>query len=189
MKRNELEHIIRAAGAIAGVKELVVIGSQAVLAFYPNAPDELTISMEADIYPYDDPEKSDLIDGTIGELSPFHERFGYYAHGVGRETACLPTDWRVRAVEVSNDNTGGITGICPSPVDLAVSKIAAGREKDFAFVSHMMKNNMISMDELEKLISLLPENRIKTVRQNLNAFRTRSGFSVGKVIKPSLING
>lgn len=171
MKRHELEHVIRAAGAIAGIKELVVVGSQAILAFYPNAPDELTVSMEADVYAYDDPKKSDLIDGTIGELSPFHEQFGYYAHGVGPETACLPIDWRIRAVEVSNDNTGGITGICLSPVDLAVSKIAAGREKDFLFVSYMLKNNMIPMDELERLISLLPENTNKAVEQNLSTFR------------------
>jgi hypothetical protein len=47
----------------------------------------LLTSQEADIYPLGDPAKSDLIDGTIGELSPFHETFGYYAHGVGPETA------------------------------------------------------------------------------------------------------
>ncbi len=34
--------------------------------------------------------KADLIDGSIGELSPFHETFGYYAHGLGPETAALP---------------------------------------------------------------------------------------------------
>ena len=139
MKRSELEHVIRAAGAIAGAKEVIIIGSQAILSLHPDAPEELTVSMEADVYPLNDPEKSDLIDGTIGELSPFHEQFGYYAHGVGPKTACLPSDWRERAVKVSNDNTGGVTGICPSPVDLSVSKIAAGRDKDFAFVSTMLK--------------------------------------------------
>jgi hypothetical protein len=174
MKRSELEHVIRAAGAIAGAKELIIIGSQAILSSYPNAPDELTISMEADVYPLNDPEKSDLIDGTIGELSPFHEQFGYYAHGVGPETACFPADWRERAVKVTNNNTGGVTGICPSPVDLAVSKIAAGRDKDFAFVATMLKNNMISLDELERLISFLPESRNKTVKQNFNIFRNTS---------------
>ena len=51
MKRTELEHVIRAAGAIAGAEELKIIGSQAILALYPNAPDELTVSIEADVYP------------------------------------------------------------------------------------------------------------------------------------------
>jgi hypothetical protein len=33
------------------------------------------------------PDRADLIDGTIGELSPFHATYGYYAHGVGESTA------------------------------------------------------------------------------------------------------
>jgi len=35
MRRSELEHLIRAAGRIAGERELVVIGSQAVLGQFP----------------------------------------------------------------------------------------------------------------------------------------------------------
>lgn len=85
MRRSDLEHIIRAAGAITDTKELIVLGSQAILGEYPNAPEELLISQDVDVYPRDDPGKADLIDGSIGELSPFHEQFGYYAHGVGPE--------------------------------------------------------------------------------------------------------
>jgi len=46
----------------------------------------------------DAPEKADIIDGCIGELSPFHETFGYYAHGIGPETAVLPAKWKTRLV-------------------------------------------------------------------------------------------
>ena len=38
MKRSQLEHIIRAAGAIVNLRDIVVIGSQAVLGQFPNAP-------------------------------------------------------------------------------------------------------------------------------------------------------
>ena len=41
-----------------------------------------------------DLERADLIDGSIGEGSPFHELYGYYAQGVGEETATLPAGWR-----------------------------------------------------------------------------------------------
>ena len=37
MKRSELEHIIRAAGAIANDREVIVIGSQSVLGQFPDA--------------------------------------------------------------------------------------------------------------------------------------------------------
>lgn len=41
MTRRELEHIIRAGAAIVGDSHLVVIGSQAILGQYPDAPAEL----------------------------------------------------------------------------------------------------------------------------------------------------
>jgi hypothetical protein len=47
MKRFELEHLIRAAGAISDDTEIVVIGSQSVLGQFPDAPLTLTVSAEA----------------------------------------------------------------------------------------------------------------------------------------------
>ncbi len=81
-------------GAGAACREIIVIGSQALLASCPEAPEELLRSMEVDCYPLEDPAKADLIDGSIGELSPFHETYGYYAHGIGPETAALPAGWK-----------------------------------------------------------------------------------------------
>jgi hypothetical protein len=49
--RPQLEHIIRAAAGTADVRDIVVIGSQAILGTYPDAPPELTESMEADVFP------------------------------------------------------------------------------------------------------------------------------------------
>jgi hypothetical protein len=46
MTRAHLEHIIRAAGAIADLEDVVVIGSQAVLGGFPDAPAELLVSNE-----------------------------------------------------------------------------------------------------------------------------------------------
>jgi hypothetical protein len=31
--------------------------------------------------------------GALGDGSPFHAAFGYYAHGVGPETAKAPAGW------------------------------------------------------------------------------------------------
>ena len=107
MTRDQLEHIIRAAASITRVPDIVVIGSQSILGIYPSAPRTLLVSNEADIYPREHPELSDLIDGTIGELSPFHDTFGYYAQGVDERTAVLPHGWQDRLVPVCGPNTGG----------------------------------------------------------------------------------
>jgi len=94
MTRSELEHLIGAAGEISEDREIVVIGGQAILGQYPDAPAALLRSMEADVFPRNPPGRADLIDGAIGEGSRFHEQFRYYAQGVGESTATLPAGWR-----------------------------------------------------------------------------------------------
>jgi len=65
MNRDQLEHILRAAGAITGRTEWVIIGSQAILGAFADAPDEITVSEELDLYAPGDEHASDLIDGSI----------------------------------------------------------------------------------------------------------------------------
>lgn len=62
MKREHLEHLIRAASAVTNCYELVVVGSQSILGAYPNAPEDLLYSQEADLFPLEAPFLSDLID-------------------------------------------------------------------------------------------------------------------------------
>ena len=150
MKRHELEHLIRAAGAITGAEEIIVIGSQAILGARPDAPDSLLRSREADLFTLRDAKDADLIDGSIGEGSPFHETFGYYAQGVWLDTAILPDGWQERLIEICNQNTRHVTARCLEPHDLAVSKLVAGREKDRLFLLEMLRHLMIDRDLLLK---------------------------------------
>ncbi len=139
MTRRQLEHVIRAAAGITGSDSFVVIGSQAVLGSHPDAPKELVLSEEVDIFTLRSADDATLIDGTIGEGSPFHSTFGYYAHGVGEDTATLPDGWRDRLVSIRNGHTGGATGLCLEIHDLAVSKLCAGREKDVEYLVRLFK--------------------------------------------------
>lgn len=144
MNRTQLEHVIRAAGAIAETDTLIVIGSQAILASCPDAPVELVTSREVDLYPAEDPSKADLIDGSIGEGSLFDEQFSYYAHGVGPETAKLPAGWRGRAVTLRTPQTRGVTALCLHPLDIAVSKLLAGRDKDMQYLACLLRHGLVT---------------------------------------------
>lgn len=123
MQRPQLEHSIRAAAGITGTGEIVVIGSQAVLGQFPDAPAELLGSIEADLFTFRGPDDAALIEGSIGEGSPFHQAFGYYAHGVAEETAILPAGWKERLVGVRNENTGGGCGLCLEPRPTASDRL------------------------------------------------------------------
>lgn len=102
MQRSQLEHLIRAAAEITNEYEFVIIGSQSILGSVESPPAECTLSMEADIYPLRAPELADLIDGVIGELSFFHDHFGYYGQGVSPTTAQLPKEWQSRLVRLQS---------------------------------------------------------------------------------------
>ena len=158
MQRHELEHLIRAAGAITGADEIIVIGSQAILGAFPDAPASLLRSCEADVFTLRDPKDADLIDGSIGEGSPFHETFGYYAQGVWLDTAVLPDGWIHRCIEIRNGNTRQVTARCLDPHDLAVSKLVAGREKDLEFLIEMIRNRLLDDATILQRIGMLPPN-------------------------------
>jgi hypothetical protein len=156
MLRPQLEHIIRAAAGITGEEDFFIIGSQSVLGQFPDAPAELLVSMEADVFTLRGPADSDLIDGSIGEGSPFHQTFGYYAHGVAADTAVLPRGWKERLIRVRNQNTGGGTGHCLEVHDLAVSKLVAGRDRDLSFIRGLFQHGLADPAEVRHRLTLTP---------------------------------
>jgi hypothetical protein len=152
MNAEQLRHILRAAAAVTGESVFVVIGSQAILGSHPDAPRSLRKSVEGDTYPKNHPEKAIEVDGAIGELSPFHQEFGYYAHGVAPETATLPDGWQQRLVEFQVNDPSGTLGLCLEKHDLTFSKLAAGREKDIAFIRELLKHRLINRGKILRLI-------------------------------------
>jgi hypothetical protein len=147
MKRHELAHILRSASVVTDETDVVVIGSQAILGSIPEdrLPDLAVASIEADIAFLDDPndDKSDRVDGAIGEDSPFHRQNGYYGQGVSVTTATLPNGWRDRVVVLSNSATSPARGLCLEPHDLVISKLVAGREKDFSFAAALLLADLV----------------------------------------------
>ncbi|HWH82726.1 MAG TPA: hypothetical protein VNU71_10875 [Burkholderiaceae bacterium] len=155
MNRAQLEHVLRAAAAIASENSLVVVGSQAVLLPFPDAPAALLTSREVDLYPAIHPERADLIDGAIGALSSFDETFGYHADGVGPETAVMPADWMSRA---SFHYIDDVTAICPDIHDLGV----------------LLKERMIDIETLCERIGALDPSQ-QAVESVLAWARRRAG--------------
>jgi hypothetical protein len=171
VKREEFEHVIRAAYAIVN-EEIVVIGSQAVLAQHPDAPEGLLMSSEVDLFPRRNPDRSEEIDGAIGDGSRFHQTYAYYAHGVGPETVVGPAGWEDRLVphEVHTaphkDTT--VTAWCLEVHDLILAKLAAGRPHDYEFVEEAIRAGLVELDQLRLGVALLPDSHREPVRERLN---------------------
>lgn len=155
MTREQLEHIVRASADITGQYEFVIVGSQSILGAIPRPPAEFTASAEADIYPLNAPELADEIDGAIGEGSHFHDTFGYYAQGVGPETAYLPAGWQHRVHRVQGPGTNERVAYCLDVCDLFLSKAAAGRDKDREFCTALLVHKFLTAsDALERTAAM-----------------------------------
>ena len=127
------------------------------------------------MFTFRSPDDAELIDGTIGEESPFHRTFGYYAHGVGPETAVLPEGWKERLVPLRTPGTGGATGLCLEVHDLAVSKLVAGREKDLAFVMTLLQHGLASAAVVRERLAAttLDDSRRRACEERLGRLTSR----------------
>jgi hypothetical protein len=160
MRRADLDHVVAAAAQIVGECEFVVVGSQSILASYPDAPEALLRSQEADMYPRAAPHKAVDIEGALGDGSPFQQAFGYYAHAVGPETAKAPAGWEERLVAIEIPPRPGsdvrAVAFCLEPHDLVLSKLAANRDRDWEFAQEALAAGLVRARVLVKRVGDLP---------------------------------
>lgn len=163
MRREDFNHVIAAAAQVAEEREIVVIGSQAILGTVDEPPPSLLASMEADIYPRNDPAKAAAIDANLGDGSAFHGTYGYYAHGVGPEAAKAPAGWTDRLVRVEIPSRvgqeDGVVALCLEAHDLVLSKCVAGRDRDWDFARDALASGLMEIDELLLRVGDLPIDR------------------------------
>lgn len=177
MRRDQLEHAIRAACQIAGVTEVIVVGSQAILGTFTEdeLPSSATMSAEIDILPIanDNDEiirLADTIEGAAGEFSPFAQLHGFSIDGVDLQTSALPEGWRDRLVKVQNRNTAGpsgepqFIGMCLDKEDLCVAKLCAFREKDQNFVGALITAQLVDLAIIAARLTTVPQ-RYRTATQ------------------------
>ena len=156
MNKQQLDHILRAAGRITGEKRFVIIGSQSLHGKFPNLPDDIVRSAEVDLIASKATDRTEWLN-AIGVDSSFHETYGYYADPVDEATATLPRGWKGRLVNLPPGDTEGVQGLCLDPHDLAIAKYAARREKDLAFTRELARRGIVKR---ESLLELLNQTRV-----------------------------
>jgi hypothetical protein len=116
------------------------------------------LSAEADLAFFDaerGQQKSDDVEGAIGELSLFHETHTYYAQGVDLQTAKLPDGWQHRLVPFDPASADPAHARCLDKHDLVISKLVAMREKDRGFAEALLKADLVDLDVLKERVSAL----------------------------------
>jgi hypothetical protein len=170
MKRSELEEAIVAATEIIRQREVLIIGSQAILGTFDedSLPPSTTMSVEVDMAPLRDDAAetvANILDGALGEWSPFDEAHGFYVQGVSVKTAYLPDGWAGRTVAVIPPGHPDTTGRCLERHDLCAAKLARGDEKDRGFVDDLAAVGLVDPAIVLDRILSITDPRFETTRK------------------------
>lgn len=164
MNHAELEHAIRATCDLIGEEVVIVFGSQAILGQYPDAPEGVRQSIEADVAPVSNDEATaTLIDANLGEGSPFHATHGFYVHGLTLP-ASLPRGRERRTIDLKTRGTNQMTGRCIEAHDLAASKLAAFRDKDREFARVLIAERLVDVNRLRLRVRQLQASDVPVER-------------------------
>src|ERR1700730_1462214 len=155
MKKQQVDHVLRAAGRITGEKQFIIIGSQSLHGKHPDLADDIVRSAEVDLIAKRDASRTERLN-VIGQDSEFHDQFGYYADPVDETTATLPKGWKGRLVNLPAGDTKGVRELCLDPHDLAIAKYVARREKDIVFTRELARQGLVFRDRLLALLDQTP---------------------------------
>lgn len=115
LRRDELEHAIRAATEIIQQDSVIVIGSQSILGTWgeDDLPGIATMSDEVDICPVNDDDAESLatlLDSVAGEWSSFHEpTSSIYRGWEGKRLCCRRAGrnvWSVSPAKTPEEGSG-----------------------------------------------------------------------------------
>lgn len=163
MRKSNLFELIAAIKSLAPDETPIIVGSQAVHLVTEFPPEIVRQSIECDFLIIGG--KSEIraaINKNLGVFSRFQIEHGFYADALGLATVVLPTGWQNRLQSIEDEN-GNVIAKVAEIHDVAVSKLIAGREKDFLFLKDLLLSDVISMEfftERARLVKDMPQNEV-----------------------------
>lgn len=149
--------LIERVSNLTGIAEPIIVGSQSLFAITKDVPSIIRDSIECDfLLAPSDIQAMQIVNEELGILSSFARESGYYADGLGLATVVLVQGWKDRLQPLKDEN-GKTVAQCLEPHDAAVSKLMAGREKDFEFITALLDSQLISLETLIERAALIQE--------------------------------
>lgn len=165
MNLQALQHLAKAAQALADDCQIIVLGSASLLAWFPDlglSDGLLASTYDADLCPQPfDEETGEILEEALGESRAFHRRHGYHVdilRGAIFET--LPAGWQDRLMPVA----GCAKVLAIDPHDLAAAKLMVARPKDIALLKQLHEQNIIQADTTRQRLDSIPKSEQSLLR-------------------------
>jgi hypothetical protein len=162
MKKEHLLSLIQQVRDLTGIEAPIIVGSQSLFAFTDIVPAMVRDSIECDfLLGVESIEAMTAVNKTYGVTSQFARLSGYYADGLGLATVVLTPGWQERLQPMADENCQVIAR-CLDLHDAAVSKLMAGRDKDWPFIKALLDGRLITLPTLAERAALIRD----TVHEN-----------------------
>lgn len=181
MQKPAFIDLIEQVRIVTGPIELVIVGSHCLYAVTEQVPEVVRKSVEADFLlgPYS-VELMAKVNALLGVTSEFFKRTGKYADALGLATVTLPPGWKERLQPLRDEN-GTTIAHCLELYDVAVTKLMAGRDKDWTFLAYLLDEQLISLPPLLERAALILQTaadgalqpRLEKFLANLQRHHTR----------------
>lgn len=154
MRKPQLEAVLRATAEVCGEHELVLAGSQSLFGHTDEVPVEVLMSEECDVWSKSRMEKVAVIADKLGKNAPYHLAHGVYVDPVDPGIVLLPSGWEQRLKPL---RVGAVTAWCLDVNDLVVSKLNAGRLKDYEFINAVLRARLADWEIIVKRLETFPD--------------------------------
>ncbi len=155
MRKSNLFELIREINATISNEKPIIVGSQAVHLVTNFPPDIVQQSIECDfLFTSGKSEIRAEVNKKFGVFSQFQIEHGFYADALGLATVILPIGWQERLQSLRNNNDEIIAYVADI-TDVAVSKLIAGREKDFIFINDLLLQEILEIEVFAERIYLV----------------------------------
>ncbi len=174
MRLQSLIHLVAAIRALCHPVRVIVLGSSALLASFPEigeseGPLETTLDGDFLLDPCN-AHLAELVKDAIGSESVFFDLHGYYADCLRPEIVeTFPAGWESRLLPLA----GCDDVFCLDPYDAALIKLVVGRKKDLALVRALLRLGKLEISRLEARYRETPldEASLFQAGRNLHAVR------------------
>jgi len=181
VRKSDLFELVRQIKSIAPEETPIIVGSQAVHVVTAFLPEIVQQSIECDFLLASGKTETRVeINKKLGVFSSYQIEHGFYADALGLATVVLPPNWRERLQSLKDEN-GNLIAYAAEIHDIAVSKLIAGREKDFLFLKELFARELIDIDiflERVRLVRAMPQSAVLFSRlENLEKNLPKTAFS------------
>ena len=156
MSRSDLFQLLQTLSTVTGDEPLIIVGSQSAHGQVPWLPSAVTMSIEVDVFLKPGTGLHRRLRLDYGMDSPYHAAHGVYADPLGAGIVSLPPGWEERLVTLSADD-GSVTWQALEIHDTAVTKLMAGRAKDWSFLSELLFAGALELDRFLRRALLMRE--------------------------------